>query len=32
MAIQIKPEEAVLKIKDRNSLMIGGFLGAGVPR
>ncbi|MDI3536685.1 MAG: acetate CoA/acetoacetate CoA-transferase alpha subunit [Eubacteriaceae bacterium] len=31
MAIQIKPEEAVLKIKDRNSLMIGGFLGAGVP-
>ncbi|WKY43795.1 3-oxoacid CoA-transferase subunit A [Eubacteriaceae bacterium ES2] len=31
MAIQIKPEEAVLKIKDQNSLMIGGFLGAGVP-
>ncbi|MDK2937015.1 MAG: acetate CoA/acetoacetate CoA-transferase alpha subunit [Eubacteriaceae bacterium] len=31
MAIQIKPEEAVLKIKDHDSLMIGGFLGAGVP-
>ncbi|WKY47188.1 3-oxoacid CoA-transferase subunit A [Eubacteriaceae bacterium ES3] len=31
MAIQIKPEEAVLKIKDSDLLMIGGFLGASVP-
>lgn len=31
MAMQITPEEAVKKIKDKSSVMIGGFLGAAVP-
>ncbi|MBC3887070.1 3-oxoacid CoA-transferase subunit A [Acetobacterium paludosum] len=31
MAMQITPEEAVKKIKNKSSVMIGGFLGAAVP-
>lgn len=31
MAVQITPEEAVKKIIDKSSVMIGGFLGAAVP-
>lgn len=31
MKKQLKPEEAVEKIRNDSSLMIGGFLGAGVP-
>lgn len=31
MAVKINPEEAVEMIKDCSSLMVGGFLGAGVP-
>lgn len=31
MAVKITPEEAVKKICDKSSIMIGGFLGAAVP-
>lgn len=31
MTVQITPEEAVKKIADKSSVMIGGFLGAAVP-